>query len=81
MVSVTEFAGRSFGSNSLLARLRPKEYKKVPEATLNATLKDVHDLVQYSVVQAQRVIFGQDLDKTFAVSRCLGQCLLKCPRC
>jgi hypothetical protein len=68
VVSVTEFASRSFGSDGVLARLRPRQYRKVPESTLNATLKDIHDLVQYSVNQAQRVLFGQDLDKTFAVS-------------
>lgn len=66
VVSVTEFASRSFSPNSLSTRLRPKEYKKVPEPTLNATLKDIHDLIQYAVVQAQRIVFGQDLDKTFA---------------
>lgn len=71
MVSVAEFASRSLGPNSLSARLRPKEYKNVPEATLNATLKDIHDLIQYAVIQAQRIVFGQDLDKTFAVSRIL----------
>jgi len=67
-VSVTEFASRSFAANSLSARLRPKEYKKIPEPTLNATLKDIHDFIQYAVVQAQRILFGQDLNKTFAVS-------------
>jgi len=66
VVSVTEFASRSFGTNSLSTRIRPKEYKQVPEPTLNATLKDIHDLIQYVVVQAQRIVFGQDLDKTFA---------------
>jgi len=59
VVSVTEFTSRSFGPNSLLTRLRPKEYKKVPEPTLNATLKDVHDLIQYAVVQAQRIVFAK----------------------
>ncbi|CAN9170507.1 unnamed protein product [Alternaria alternata] len=66
VVSVTEFASRSFSGNSLSTRLRPKEYKTIPESTLNATLKDMHDLIQYAVVQAQRIVFGQDLDKTFA---------------
>lgn len=66
VVAVTEFASRSFGPNTLLARLRPKAYKKIPESTLNATLKDIHDLIQYSVDQAQRIIFGQNLGKTFA---------------
>lgn len=68
VVSVTEFASRLFSANSLSARLRPKEYKQIPESTLNATLKDIHDLIQYAVVQAQRIVFGQDLGKTFAVS-------------
>jgi hypothetical protein len=68
VVSVTEFASRTFAANSLSARLRPKEYKKIPESTLNATLKDIHDLIQYAVVQAQRIVYGQDLDKSFAVS-------------
>ena len=68
VVSIVEFASRSCVSNSLSTRLRPKEYKKVPESTLNATLKDIHDFIQYAVVQAQRIVYGQDLDITFAVS-------------
>ena len=68
VVSVTEFASRSFSTDSLSTRLRPKDYKKIPEPALNATLKDIHDFIQYAVVQAQRIVFGQDLDKTFAVS-------------
>jgi hypothetical protein len=71
VVSVTEFVSRSFSANSLSTRLRPKEYKKIPESTLNATLKDIHDLIQYAVVQVQIIVFGQDLNKTVAVS-CLS---------
>lgn len=56
------------GNRSLSAQLRPKEYKTFPEPTLNATLKDIHDFVQYAAVQTQRIVFGQDLQKTFAVS-------------
>lgn len=66
-MSLAEFAGRSFGPNNFVSRMRPKQYKTVPESTLNATLKDVHDLIQYAVVQAQKVIFAEDLEKTFAV--------------
>lgn len=66
VVSVTEFASRLFSGTSLSTRIRPKEYRKIPEPTLDATLQDVHDLIQYTVVQAQMIVFGQDLDKTFA---------------
>ena len=49
------------------AQLRPREYKTFPESTLYATLMDVHDFVQYAAVQVQRIVFGQDLQKTFIV--------------
>ncbi|KAK0617696.1 hypothetical protein B0T14DRAFT_590541 [Immersiella caudata] len=65
-VTVAEFVSRSFGPDTLLSRLRSKPYRKFPERTLNATLKDIHDFTQYSVVQGQKIMFGQDLDKTFA---------------
>ncbi|EMD89768.1 hypothetical protein COCC4DRAFT_56259 [Bipolaris maydis ATCC 48331] len=44
-----------------------RKYKTFLESTLNATLQDIHDVVQYAAVQAQRSIFGQDLQKTYAV--------------
>ncbi|GKT45253.1 uncharacterized protein ColSpa_05434 [Colletotrichum spaethianum] len=66
VVSVTEFASRSFSSDSLSTRLRPKEYKTFNESTLNATLKDIHDLIQSGAIQAQRILYGQDLEKAFA---------------
>jgi hypothetical protein len=68
VVSIAEFASRFLGQNSISARLRPEEYKEVPEPILNDTLNDVHDLIQWAVVHAQRIIYGQDLEKTFAVS-------------
>jgi hypothetical protein len=65
IIFLTEFTGRQFGPNTVLFRLRPKEYKTVPEPILNATLRDIHDYVQYAVVQLQKIIYGEDLGKTF----------------
>lgn len=70
MVSVTELANRVFTENTLLARARPKKYKKLPERTLNATLRDVHDLLQHLTVMAQKTMLGEDLSSTFIVSPC-----------
>ncbi|CAG1996377.1 unnamed protein product [Fusarium graminearum] len=66
VMSVAEFAGRSFGPNNFVSRMRPKQYKTFPESTLNATLKDIHDLIQYAAVKAQKVMFAEDLEKTFS---------------
>jgi len=67
-VWVAEFVSRTFGGDTFLSRLRPKPYKEVPEPVLDATLKDIHDFIQYCAAQCQRALFGQDLEKTFAVS-------------
>ncbi|KAH7169787.1 uncharacterized protein B0J16DRAFT_359120 [Fusarium flagelliforme] len=66
VICLTEFVSRKFGPNTFLFRLRSKKYKTVPEHTLNATLRDVHDFIQYAVVDLQKIIYGQDLGKTFA---------------
>ncbi|OBS24286.1 hypothetical protein FPOA_04832 [Fusarium poae] len=66
VMSLAEFAGRSFGPNNFVSRMRPKQYKTFPESTLNATLKDIHDFIQYTAVKTQKVIFAEDLEKTFA---------------
>ncbi|KAH6643468.1 Reticulon-domain-containing protein, partial [Truncatella angustata] len=65
IMSVASFVTRSFNTKTA-GRLAPREYKRIPEDTLNATLKDVHDFVQYAVVQVQRIVLGEDLNKTFA---------------
>ncbi|PNP55396.1 hypothetical protein FNYG_15511 [Fusarium nygamai] len=66
IISLAEFVRRTFGPNTFLSRLRPKEYKTVPEPILNATLRGIHDFIQYAAVQVQKVIFIQDLSKAFA---------------
>ncbi|KAF7521181.1 hypothetical protein G7054_g12543 [Neopestalotiopsis clavispora] len=69
VMSVAAFAGQSFNNtNDANPRTRNERrtYTKVPEATLNATLRDIHDFVQYAVVEAQRILFGEDLSKTLA---------------
>lgn len=60
-----EYVHRTFTPNTILARLRPTRYKTIPEPVLNGTLKDVHDLVQYLVVEAQKVVFGENLGASF----------------
>lgn len=64
---MAEYASRSFGPDTFLSRLRPKPYKKIPDRVLDATLKDIRDFAQFSVIQGQKILFGQDLDKTFIV--------------
>ncbi|KAI0517998.1 Reticulon-domain-containing protein [Xylaria bambusicola] len=63
VMSLASFASHSTRSD-FVGRMRP-EYKTVPEPTLNATLKDIHDFVQYLAIQGQKILYGEDLSKTF----------------
>ncbi|KAI8955324.1 Reticulon-domain-containing protein [Xylaria longipes] len=63
VVFFTSIVSRST-KNDFVARMRP-EYKEVPEAILNATLSDIHDLVQYLAVEVQKIMYGENLGKTF----------------
>ncbi|KAI0397804.1 hypothetical protein F5Y17DRAFT_292239 [Xylariaceae sp. FL0594] len=62
-ISLISFLSRSTGSD-FVAHSRP-QYKKVPEETLNATLRDIHDFVQYLALKLQRIVYGEDLGSTF----------------
>ncbi|KAK0738700.1 hypothetical protein B0T18DRAFT_492608, partial [Schizothecium vesticola] len=72
LTAAMEFASRTFGPDTFLTRLRPKPYKTIPEDTLNATLKDIHDFIQFSVREAQKIVFAQELDKTLLTAVALG---------
>ncbi|KAI0903889.1 hypothetical protein F4823DRAFT_629041 [Ustulina deusta] len=61
-VYLASLVSRSTKSD-FVARIRP-EYRRVPESTLNATLRDIHDLVQYLAIQAQKIMYGEELGKT-----------------
>jgi hypothetical protein len=66
VAAAAEYAHGLFTPNTVMSRLRPRQYRKIPEPVLNDTLKDVHDLLQFLVVEAQRVVYAEKLDRTVA---------------
>ena len=68
-----EYIQRSFTPNTSLANLRPEKYREIPESTLNDTLKDIHDFLQYGVVH--RVKFPASRSVLGAADETLTLCL------
>jgi cell division septum initiation protein DivIVA len=66
VAAAAEYGHRVFTPNTVMSRLRPKQYRTIPEPVLNDTLKDVHDLLQFLVVEAQRIVYAEKLDRTVA---------------
>src|ERR1700760_438182 len=50
---------------------RPRRYYKIPKEALEASLDDLENLINFFVIEIQRIIFAENIPVTAAVSRML----------
>jgi predicted membrane channel-forming protein YqfA (hemolysin III family) len=63
-----EAAGKFVLNHGLASQFRPRQYYTVSRETLNAAIGDVHELVNFFVIEAQRILFAENLAASAAVS-------------
>lgn len=56
-----EVAGKLALNNGFATQVRPRRYYTVPKETLDAVIGDVHELVNFFVIEAQRILFAENL--------------------
>lgn len=56
-----ETAGKALLNNGFATQLRPRKYYTVPKETLNAVVGDVHELINFFVIEAQRILFAENI--------------------
>ncbi|CCC06946.1 hypothetical protein SMACR_00989 [Sordaria macrospora] len=56
-----EVAGRTVLNQGLTTQLRPRKYYTVSKQTLDSAIGDVHELVNFFVIEAQRVLFAENV--------------------
>lgn len=66
-----EVAGKALMNNGFATQLRPRKYYTVPKETLDAVIGDVHELINFFVIEAQRILFAENIAASGAV----------CPNC
>lgn len=66
---LAEVSGKALLGNGLASQLRPRKYYTVSRETLNAMIGDVDELVNFFVIEAQRVLFAENVAASAAVSR------------
>ena len=66
--AAAEVAGKLVFSQGLASSFRPKKYYTVPKESLEASLEDVEQLVNFFVIELQRVLFAENVLYTSAVS-------------
>jgi hypothetical protein len=56
-----EVAGKALMNNGFATQLRPRKYYTVPRETLDSLIGDVHELINFFVIESQRVLFAENV--------------------
>lgn len=75
VVTLAEAAAKFTIGSSVAGQVRPKRYYKIPKETLEATLDDVEQLINFFVIEAQRIVFAENIPNTAVVSPPRSWCL------
>ncbi len=63
-----EVLGNLVLGQGLSSQLRPKRYFTVSKSTLDSVIGDVHELINFFVIEFQRILFAENVFVTVAVS-------------
>ncbi len=64
---LAEAAGKMILSNGLTTQIRPRKYYTISKETINSLIGDVHELLNFFVIEAQRIVFAENLLASTAV--------------
>ena len=73
ITAAAEIAGKMVFDQGFTSKLRPKKYYTIPRETLESTMDDVEHLINFFVIEFQRILFVENIYKTVAVSCYLGR--------
>jgi len=65
---LAEAVGKGLFSTGFTSQVRPKKYYTVSKETLNSLIGDVHELINFFVIEAQQIVFAENLFVSGAVS-------------
>ena len=67
VVTLAEVAAKFVANTSVTSSLRPRRYYKIPKETLESALDDVEQLINFFVIESQRIVFAENIPATAAV--------------
>jgi len=63
-VAILEGAGKPLGVKGFVSQMRPRRYYTIPRESLESIFAELHDLMNFFVVEFQRVIFVENIFTT-----------------
>ncbi|KIW80787.1 hypothetical protein Z517_07404 [Fonsecaea pedrosoi CBS 271.37] len=66
VVTLAEGSSKALMGSSVAGTLRPRRYYKIPKETLEASLDDLENLINFFVIEIQRIVFAENVPVTAA---------------
>ena len=66
VTAAAEIAGKLVLSQGLATSFRPKKYYTIPREALESSLEDVEQLINFFVIEFQRILFAENVKATVA---------------
>lgn len=63
-----EVLGKTVFSNGFVSQLRPRQYYTLPKEAIDRVLDDFHELLNFFVIESQRILFAENVAKTVAAA-------------
>lgn len=73
VTAAAEATGKLLFDQGLASKLRPNKYYTIPRETLESMIEDLVELLNFFVIEFQRIIFAENVVVTAAVSIILHQ--------
>jgi ABC-type multidrug transport system fused ATPase/permease subunit len=68
ITAAAEILGQLAIGRGLTSQFRPREYFTIPHASLERLTDDVEQLINFFVIESQRIVFAENVYVTVAVS-------------
>ncbi|KAL2410799.1 hypothetical protein ABEF95_001248 [Exophiala dermatitidis] len=66
VVTLAEASSKLVMGSSVAGAVRPRRYYKIPKETLEASLDDLENLINFFVIEGQRIVFAENVPVTAA---------------
>lgn len=68
VTALAEIIGKVVFGNGIATQLRPRKYWTIRKESLERFLDDVEQLINFAVIEAQRIVYAENIYVTIAVS-------------
>jgi len=68
VIAAAEATGKFIFDRGVASQMRPRKYYTIPRETLEASIEDAEQFVNFFIIEVQRIVFAENVYATIGVS-------------